>query len=380
MDISDFLRPSHVSFQIQKQRSLFTSHILSFHALEQVNYSDFDVFLLGNLENKNLCDGAFVEAADRIREQCNRLTNVSKKISVLDLGNVHPGSSLSDSAFALQEVLTFLLQFHKPIICIGGSQDMLVEMCNPIYSTCTFPVISIIDSKIDYSSQKQKKVDNTTFISSLAESFRDIRINHLAHQTYFTTEESIDWFEQNYYPHKRLAELKNIEIAEPLLRESQVINIDLKSVRFSDNPGVCECAPTGLTSEQICQLAWYSGFSEENQVFVLSEYAPYNDVKEVSALLSAQLLWHYIDGVSQRKQESPLSEGVCNKYFVKNNYIHQSIVFYESKKTKRMWVEVPCNDKITRIMPCTALEYERATKHDLPEEWLLEFNRLFQKR
>jgi len=116
------------------------------------------------------------------------------------------------------------------------------------------------------------------------------------------------------------------------------------------------------------------------KLFFLTGFSCENDERNVSAFLSAQLVWHVIDGISQRKHDIPIMENEnFSVFYLKNNYLNHDMVFYQSKMSKAMWVEVPSSVEKKRIVPCSVVDYESALKNEIPNDWLLEFNRIFNK-
>ena len=379
MDLQDFLQPASGTLKCYNEKNILASCIDFLHEVKNVDFYSYDIFIIGNYEQRTIETSSYSKAPQLIREQLLMLSKVSRHVSILDFGDFKSGKTLADSLVVIREVLSFLQVYNKPIIIMGGAYEMVREIAPYAFKDQEYPCLTTINSRIDTQSTIQG-AEEESCLHFLVNNTPALRLNHIAHQTYYTIDSAVEWYEQMYFPYVRLANIKQLKEVEPLLRDSQLIHFCMNAIRFSDNPGVLHPSPTGLHAEQSCQIAWYSGFSDNSKMFFVSDYLPDNDKHNVSALLSAQLLWHFIDGVVQRKNENLNLEEAHNKYYVQNNYIHQNIVFYESKKTGRMWVDVPLNkENLKRIMPCSESEYKRAVANEIPSEWLLEFNRLFSK-
>ena len=77
----------------------------------------------GAVDNRGCADGA-----DHIRKAFYQLFNHWEDIKMVDLGNIKTGQEISDTYYALNQVLTELMKQHILPIVIGGSQDMTYPM------------------------------------------------------------------------------------------------------------------------------------------------------------------------------------------------------------------------------------------------------------
>ena len=373
MEIFDFLSPSTCNHNYIASSKNFVSQIDFLN--QDTDFSKYDLFLLGTEGNEY---GNESGVSDVLRTQFAFFSETSKPVRILDLGNVSQGKTFQDSVFAIKTLISKLYVFRKPIIVLGAPYDFLVPFSAEFFDNEEFPVVSVLNSKIDFQSIVY---ENQNSFLSLVDKYPQIRIVHLAHQLFYSDKNSEEWFLQKYFPTYRLAEINDLLQVEPLIRDSHVINFNLSSVRYSDNPGVSHVLPSGLFSEQACQIAWYSGFSDKMRLFFLTGLCSKYDVRNVSAFLSAQIIWHVIDGVSQRKKD--LIDSIDERFsvfYVKNEYLNQDMIFYQSKLSKSMWVQVPTGNSKLRIMPCSVADYRNALKNEIPNDWLLEFNRIYNKK
>lgn len=372
MKIFDFLCAPKCNYTSDSDTKGFISQI---DVLTQdTDLSAYDVFMLGVQEKEHANK---IIASDSIRLQFLNFSETSKKNKILDLGNIIQGKTFQDTVWAIKSTISKLHAFSTPIIVLGATNDYFIPFTIKVLEEETYPVVTEINSKINYYSN----VENTqNYLQVLLENVPELRIIHLAHQLFYTNKDAYEWFEQKYFPIYRLAEIRDLLQIEPLIRDSHLINFNLSSIRYSDNPGCDFALPSGLFSEQASQIAWYSGFSDKMKLFFLTGFSCKNDVRNVSAFLSAQLVWHVIDGISQRKHDIPIMENEnFSVFYLKNNYLNHDMVFYQSKMSKAMWVEVPSSVEKKRIVPCSVADYESALKNEIPNDWLLEFNRIFNK-
>ena len=93
--------------------------------------------------------------------------------------------------------------------------------------------------------------------------------------------------------------------------------------------------------------------------------------------LAAQIIWYFIEGFYQRKGDFPHKQkDNYKKYNVGIDDNDHSIVFYESLRSGRWWMQVPLNggdsaDKYKRhyMLPCSYSDYELASNGEIPDRW-----------
>ena len=154
----------------------------------------------------------------------------------------------------------------------------------------------------------------------------------------------------------------------------------MASIRHSDAPGTRLPSANGLYAEEACQLARFAGLSDKLTVLQLLDLADKEMADPVTANLSAQIIWHFIQGVSQRKKDYPFASiSQYNKYIVSVPKVEHEINFYKSPSTERWWLEVPYPNpkyKRTIIVACTARDYQMACKGEIPDRWLKNYQRI----
>ena len=342
---------------------------------------NIDVFILGYLEDRNSNNIGATQAAAIIREQLYKLYSTSHKLNILDLGDCILGKTVKESYFVLQEVLKILKSFDKPIVIIGGTQEASYSIAKEYFKKLHFPTFTYIDSKLDID-LKSEDFSNINYIQKIQNINQNVRIVNIANQECLSHISSFNWFKTNYFPLNRLGDVLQTRInTEPLIRDAQIVSFDATSIRNSDFMANVDTNPIGLFSEDACQLGWYSGFSPNMKVFHFSEFNPTMDTNNVSSKLSAHVVWHVLDGISQRKSiflDFSAENYKC--YYVKNNFLEQDLRFFEDFTTHQLWVEIPLKKKNKkRIIPCSKSDYQCFIDDDLPENWMMEFNRVYHK-
>jgi arginase family enzyme len=304
--------------------------------------------------------------------------------AITDLGNVIPGQTAGDTYFALAEIVAAVLRNDSTLIILGGSQDLTFaaykgyELCNRILN------IAAIDSRFDL--ENNDEITSRTWLRNIIMQQPNYLFDYvnLGYQTYFVGQEMVQLMEELKFSTHRVGELQgNLELAEPMVRYSDVVAVDVGAVRQSDAPAASSPSPHGFYGEQLCQLARYAGMSDKTTCFGLFEMVPAHDRDEQTAHMLAHAVWFFIEGFCYRLGDHPSTDRQSFKRFtVQMNDNTMEIVFYKSLKSDRWWMEVPCDDSERRerylshtLIPCSYADYEHAMQNEIPPLWWHYYNR-----
>ena len=93
-----------------------------------------------------------------------------------------------------------------------------------------------------------------------------------------------------------------------------------------------------------------------------------------TAMLTAQILWYFIEGVNARIIESDfIDDKTYQKYITLVDDFE--LIFYKSLKSGRWWIEIPflsnVNNKLKKhtLLPCAKSDYDMAINNIVPERW-----------
>jgi arginase family enzyme len=306
------------------------------------------------------------------------------KMPIYDLGNILPGSNLNDTYFAVSQVVAELIKKSIVPVVIGGSQDLTVALYKGYEKLEQMVNLCCVDHQLDLGNPENELSANG-FISHLLLQRPCYLFNHanIGLQAPFASKSEFDLFDKLYFDICRLGEFNSdFKKAEPHLRNSDILSVDFRSIRASELRQPCYVSPNGFYAEQICQIAKYAGISDKLTTFGVFNYYPERIAGSASFLL-AQIIWYFIDGVSQRKGDFPVgSKKDYIKFTVHLDDFKDEIVFYKSNKSDRWWMEVPYpqqkNAKYERhhMVPCDVYDYERAMKNEMPDLWWKTYQKL----
>ena len=296
-------------------------------------------------------------------------------LNLVDLGDLKLGNSVSDTYLALESVVSGLLKNNIIPVIIGGSQDLTYANYRSYdFLQKTVNIVNV-DSNFDLG-DSSKPIKNNSYLGKIILDKPHNLFNYstLGYQTYFNSQEEIDLMDKLYFEAYRLGELSNnIRYVEPVLRDANIVTLDLKSVRSSELSSKQKFSPNGFSGKEICAISRYAGISNKVSSFGIYEYIPSVE-DEATEMLIAQILWYFIEGVNCRVMDSNFyNEDDFQKYTVLID--NQELVFLKSIKSSRWWVEIPflqnSNNKLEEhsLLPCMHQDYVDASKGVIPERW-----------
>ena len=343
--------------------------------------------LVGVKEDRASVDGhGSAPAPDFIRRKLYRLSKPHADLTLVDLGNIAAGVETRDTYFAVIEVLQQLLEDGRTVVVLGGSDDLVF----PIYKAYEVlgRVINIASVDARFNLEGGDSINSANYLQHIILQQPNYLFDYvnLGYQTYFVGSEMIQLMEELKFSTRRLGELQtNLELAEPMVRYSDVVAVDVSAVRQSDAPAAACPSPHGFYGEQLCQLARYAGMSDKTTCFGLFEMVPARDRDEQTAHMLAQALWFFIEGFCYRLGDFPSRDPQAFKHFsVQMGDSGMEIVFHKSLKSDRWWMEVPCEDIERRerylthtLVPCSYADYLHAMEeNEIPPLWWHYYNRL----
>jgi len=375
----DLLKPvdDHLIVHNELMSSLILGNRINIHTSEKgIPDLDFtNIALIGIPENRNSVDYLGDELnLNEIRKSLYNLYPGNWSTGISDLGNLILGNSAEETYGRLISMLTILLKKKIIPIILGGSQDMLYAKYRAYDSIQNTVNIVNVDSNFDLG-DSAKAINNLSYLGKiiLDEPHNLFNYSNIGYQTYHNSPEEIELMENLYFEAYRLGEVcSKIRLVEPVMRDADIVSIDLKSVRASELSSRQKFSPNGFDGKEICAISRYAGISNKVSSFGIFEYKSSNE-DEVTEMLISQIIWYFIEGVNYRVEDSDFdNEDDYNKFTViVDDY---EMIFYKNKITSRWWIEIfgeGSNTKLKQntLLPCTLEDYETAKNGIIPDRW-----------
>ena len=383
----EFLSPADVELIVgdeQFQLNQIGNHIKYFTG-EAIDLQEFNMAIVGvtdgrgDVENEG-CAGA----PNEVRKQLLKLFIPSKnQFKVIDLGNIIAGETARDTYFALASVVLKCVTHKVVPIILGGSHDISFGQFLGYQDLQGMINVANIDARIDMGATPDAPLSASSFLMHLLMHQPNILFNYsqLGHQSYMNDPNAVDTLESLGFDCFRLGMMQsNIELAEPIVRDADMVSIDISCVRMSDAPAHAQASPHGFYGEELCQITRYAGMSDRVSSIGFYGMNPHYDINQQSAQLYAHAVWYFMEGYYCRKNDIPVENSNYLCFKVNLGVTDHEIVFWKSNLTDRWWMELPFkNTKYSReqlLVPCTYADYQMACNDEVPDKFMKYYTRM----
>ncbi len=365
----EFLDPKYrVKDSIGDQLEMHTQEF-GFPVLDNVQIVLFDVREgRGNISNIDTAIGA-----DEVRKSFYSLFYGNWKVSMVDLGSILAGETIKDTYYAVQKTIAYLIKKEILPIVIGGSMDLVYANYKAYDNLDQTVNLSVASPKFSFGSIEDDLNANSYLSKIILEQPSNLfNYANIGYQTYYNAQEEISLIDSLNLEAFRLGELKDITLVEPIMRDADIVAIDLGVIKASEAPANVNSNPNGLNGETVCALSRYAGISDKVTSFGIYEFNRNCDINNVTNKLISQIIWYFVEGFSLRTNDYP--------YGSKENYLKyivpfekEMVKFYQSDKSSRWWMQVDLSveNKYRRhtLIPCSYDDYLNAVEQKMPEKW-----------
>ncbi len=389
-DIAHFFSPIDISdvtngLQLSEHQFGNTFSIYT----EADNFPDLegkDIAIIGVCEDRNSENNTGSNLAPNdVRGFLYKLYGGSFRANLVDLGNIMPGNTTDDTYFAVRSTVDFLVRKNIIPIFIGGSQDLSYAQFLGYKDLEQTINIVAIDSVFDLGNSDEE-ITNNSYLGKIILHQPNYLFNYsnIGYQTYLVDPNSLQMMNRLYFDSYRLGQVRDkIEDSEPIIRQADMITFDITAIKHSDAPANPNASPNGFYAEEACQMMRYAGMNDKLSSLGIYEINPTFDVSGKTSHLAAQMIWCFLDGFYNRKNDFPSR---TNPDYVRFHVVLQDekyeINFYKSKKSDRWWMEIPYPPhkdlKFERhtLIPCSYKDYELAITNEIPDRWWQTYQKL----
>ncbi|MDG2194657.1 MAG: formimidoylglutamase [Polaribacter sp.] len=333
------------------------------------------IAIVGVQEDRNAVDNLNCgENLHEIRKHLYQLFPGNWHTSIVDLGNIEKGDTVEDTYFAVSSLSAYLLKKNIIPVIIGGSQDITYANYRAYDELEQSVNIVAVDSRFDIGTT-EGELSSRSYLSKIVMDKPNNLFNYsnIGYQTYYNSQEEMDLLKNLFFDAYRLGEAKDLQMVEPILRDADIVSVDIGSVKQSEAPANNNCSPNGFYGEEICAISRYAGISDKVSSFGIYEYNSKFDTHNQTAHLIAQMIWYFVEGVNFRAKDYPYCTKEKYQKFIVLMEDDDPINFYKSDKSGRWWMEIniATNNKYKRhaLIPCTYQDYIQATEQKMPERW-----------
>ena len=348
--------------------------------------SETDIAIFGVNEDRfSVNNEGCAMGADVIRKHLYDLFSGNEQVKLADLGNIMQGYTVDDTYFAVTNVVSELVSHGIIPLIIGGGQDLSYPVYRAYENLGQIINIVAVDPMFDLGKDSQE-INSRSYLSKIILHQPNYLFNftNIGYQSYFVDQDAIGLMKNLFFDIYRLGNVRdNMDDVEPVVRNADMLSIDVSAVRSSDAPGNANAGPNGFNGEELCRIVRYAGLSDKLSSIGFFEYNPSFDRQEQTAMLIAQAIWYFLEGFYQRKDDYPAkARDQYVKFHVKIKDHKDEIIFYKSKKSERWWMEVPVETSLRTkyerhyMVPCSHRDYQDACDDNIPDRWWQVFQKM----
>jgi formiminoglutamase len=306
--------------------------------------------------------------ANLVREQLYRTSHAFPDGAVADLGNLRkaePG--------VLQPVVHELLAGRILPVVLAAPDELAGAQFLAYQETKALVNQAVVNETL--------RLDAPPYMAMLAPPHPSLlHLSLIGYQVHQTPAAVTDVLNRHNFESLRLGRSRAaLEETEPLIRDADLLTFHLGALKLCEAPGVAQATPSGFFLEEACQLCRYAGLSDKLTSFGIYGFRSETDRDNQTAQAAAQMIWYFLDGFFNRKQDYPVSKDGLTEYIVEFRKMNYQLTFWKSVKSGRWWMQVPTATKKKherhRLVPCSYQDYQSACREELPDRLMQAFRR-----
>ena len=383
MELSAFFDPINSEWLTDEAAFGTFGHAVMGHLDEFPNWKNADIIIFGCLGLHPKDDEDYM--ANSIREQLYVLSLPDESMMVADLGNLAYEEADEEYQDLIIQILDYLASHEKLVILLANKQEISLAQILALEDQYEGLQYVHIDGRLDVAADEEM-FSSSNYNYHLLNHHNDLLFDfiNLGYQRYLVSQQELLELKSRNYQAIRYGLLHNqIEESEPFLRMADVISFDLSAIRHADMPGNHRPSPGGFNAMEACRMARYAGLAYQVKSISFSEFKPEEDLHDQGSLMTAMLIWYFIDGWYNKWQDKPDEQrSNLRKYDVQLRATIEQIHFFQHLHSGRWWMEVPYQEDLGQtwgrslLIPCSERDYQLAREDDIPERWWLTYNKL----
>jgi len=313
--------------------------------------------------------GASEKEANAVRETLYRTVFPFPKGTIADLGNLR-----RTDAAVLIPVLFELLSGKVVPIVLGGDDNLAAAQFLAYQEAKSLVNLVVVDESLQLpdAATAPKPVYAPLLWPRHSLLFHFGLVGFQSHQT---APGIVDFLNRNNFDAVRLGKSRaTMEETEPVLRDADLLAFHLRALKQTEAPGVDNPSPSGYFVEEACQLCRYAGMSDKLTSFGIYGHRLDRDPGQQTAQTISQMLWYFLEGYFNRKNDYPASKDGLTEYIVDFRQLRYQLTFWKSSRSGRWWMQTPVGSKKKYqrhyLVPCSYQDYQAACREELPDRLL----------
>ncbi len=276
-----------------------------------------------------------------------------------------------------QAVRTALLPFYNhfrniKIIDAGNAYELTNEqihqICTGLRAEGMTPVLLGMQPELTAwlaSREKWTVYQVSNKVRRIHSADHDISQSFIAYQRHFLSLEEVYEIEEHSFNSISLGKMRTFPtLLEPVVRDAQLLFIDLNALRTAEAPNIKDTLPTGLNAEELCQLAKYAGMADQLQCLGFHCAGPV-ETNSPEAAIIAESIWYFAEGLNMNTHDHPFVSKDLSEFIIYSESMEDDLEFVRHNQTLKWWLRATSDAEI-KYLACSHEEYQAAIDNELP--------------
>jgi hypothetical protein len=155
-------------------------------------------------------------------------------------------------------------------------------------------------------------------------------------------------------------------LLEPILRDCQTLLFNINAMKSSESGDIQGVLPTGLTSEELCQIMQHAGNAFDIQALITA-WPKEATLREKTAALMAEAFWYFCEGYHMNTGDHPSKGGDFSEFIVYAQQMDEQFDFIRHNPTMKWWLKKSMQENQVQYLSCAYEEYQLAVANDIPD-------------
>lgn len=211
-----------------------------------------------------------------------------------------------------------------------------------------------------------------TCIANALPQTEEIRDNfkYIGYQRHLCEYKALKYVEEFCPDSLSLGQMKsNGHLLEPLLRDTEVLYVNLNVIRSAEVPGLTSAWPSGLNTEEMCQIAKIAGSSNRLKAVFFDMEGLTASPGQSESRLMVEFFWYLLEGMQCKQKDHPAVNTNISEYVVNMADFDTELIFIKSNISNRWWLRIQDNES-NPFLSCAPEEYQQSVQNEIPERLL----------
>lgn len=209
--------------------------------------------------------------------------------------------------------------------------------------------------------QIANKINNLTHPSFF------IKSRYLGYQRHICDLDDVMEIENHHCNSMSLGKIRTYPaMTEPVLRDIQLLHLNLSVVRAADCPSCGDALPTGLNAEELCQIMKYAGMANHLKAFFISTDNISNQDNQSAVQLLAESIWYFLEGINHQCKDHPKLSKDFSEFLIFSQELDIDLTFIRHNQSHKWWLKYP-NGAEFSYLAATYDEYQSCASDEISD-------------